>query len=80
MAIRYGSAFQHGTDPDTFADASWPTVAPISSAAGGIARHQEAHRLYINPGAYSEVRKVTFWASVRQEHSGSLMGRDRSGR
>lgn len=72
MARRYGSAAAFsvasntiGLEPGAWASSGTSTIA---GAAGQIRHAGESSRVYVTPAAYSEVRKVIFWANVRQEH------------
>lgn len=72
MARRFASSIQQNATPDVLGSAPWnKNRRIIAGAAGGIHVCEDACRLYVAPGAYSEIRKVVFWASIRHEYTGA---------
>ncbi|MCP4899945.1 MAG: hypothetical protein GY906_23500 [bacterium] len=70
MARRYGSAFSKATDPTVFQTSPWNLNRRIiTGAAGGIHYGEDGSRIYASPSAYSQVRKVVFWACIRHEYT-----------
>lgn len=70
MARRFGTSFQQNCTPNGFQASPWSRDGAIfTGAAGGIHVIGEAARLYLAPYAYSEVRKVVFWACIRHEYT-----------
>ena len=76
MARRYGSAFTQGWSPTVFALQSSLMVGTrqiVAGATGSVSCFPPSTRLMIAPAAYSEVRKVIFWATFRHEHTGTAL-------
>lgn len=72
LGLRYASALVNACHHQSFGNSTWQGGQRMATAAGGLQdAGSDLDRLYVSPGAYSAVRKVVFWASVRQEHTGT---------
>ena len=73
MARRFGTSYQMNCYTTGFGTSPVNANNSVFTDSGGNGIHypQDAGRLYIAPSAYSEVRKVVFWACIRHEHTGT---------
>lgn len=72
MARRFATSITNTTITQTLGLAWLQNTAVVASTAGSIAfPNGDAHRIYVCPAAYSEPRKVIFWACIRHEYTGT---------